>query len=154
MTTATEKIQEICEDFLFYLLEVRDENHIIMTKIYEENWADEDECELWVNDSLMNFLGNGLDYFENGQSFIVGVDIQHWDEKDKLNHLLEEIAKDEHQEEIGLLYGSLRSWRIASNGFYTSIVFNYCYRYIYNRTYDELIECVKNLYESKIFMPK
>ena len=42
---ATEKFQELCDkfqelvdDFLFYLLDERDEEHIILTNIYREDW--------------------------------------------------------------------------------------------------------------------
>jgi hypothetical protein len=156
---ATEKIHELCEDFLFYLLDTNDETHIIMTKIYEEDWQDEDECELWVNETLLNYFGNGLDYLDlNENKFISGCDIRNWqEEKDterKIRELISEISKEEHLTEIDELHNSLRFWRIESNGFYTSIIFNYCYRLVYDRTYIDLIEFVKSLYESRNIMPK
>lgn len=149
---ATEKIHELCEDFLFYLLDVNDETHIIMTKIYEEDWQDEDECDLWVNAILLNYLGNGFDYVD-GDNFIPGYDIRNWQEEE-IRKLISEISKEEHLTEIDELHESLKFWRIESDGFYNSIIFNYCYRLVYDRQYTDLIEFVKNLYESRNIMPK
>jgi hypothetical protein len=149
---ATDKIQELCNDFLFYLLDERDENHIIMTKIYDEDWENEDECELWVNAVLLNYLGNGLDYRERDQ-FIPKYDIQNW-KGPKVRELMSEIIKDEYNDEINTLYESLKFWRIDSGGFYTSIIFNYCYRLVYDRSYADLIQFLKTLYESNSIMPK
>ena len=149
---ATNKIQELCESFLFYLLEERDENHIIMTKLYEQDWTDENECELWVNAVLLNYLGNGGDYID-GKNFIPKHDIRHWRGK-RVCELMREIMKEEYVTEINTLYESLRFWKIESDEFYASLIFNYCYRLVYNRSHMDLIEFLKNLYESNTIIPK
>ena len=155
---ATEKFQELCDkfqelvdDFLFYLLDERDEEHIILTNIYREDWIDENDRELWVNDILLQFLGNGLDYVD-GQQYIPGYDIRNWGEK--LRALMGQLTKEEYQNEIDVLYDSLRFWRIETDGFYNSLIFNYCYRFVYDRPHTDLIDILKKLYENRNIMPK
>jgi hypothetical protein len=130
---ATQKIQKYCDDFILFLLQERDENQVIMRKIYEEDWMDEDDRENWIEYSLLNYLANGMAYknVEEGgvENFIPGYDIQRWSQ-------------------------SLMSWRMESNGFYHSLIFHYCYRYLNDRTHDDLIVFLKNLIEENTIMPK
>ena len=154
---ATQQIQKFCDEFILFLLQERDEHQVIMRKIYEDDWADEDERETWI-ESVLQFLTNRKAYknVEEGgfEDFIPGYDIQDWNQDKKFNNLLGEITKDEHNDEIEDIYDSLMGWRIEHNGFYHSLIFNYCYRYLYDRTHDDLLTFLKNLIEENTIMPK
>jgi hypothetical protein len=154
---ATEKIHELCEKFLLYLIDERDENKYIMTTIYEEKWRDEDECNRWVNDILTNYLMNGLDYLfytPTGYQYIPGrCDIRSW-KSVKACEALREIMKEEYISEITTLYKSLENWRMEDDEYYSSIIYNYCYRLVFDKSHTELIEYIKQLYESNIIIPK
>jgi hypothetical protein len=152
---ATQLIQKFCDEFILFLLQERDENQVIMRKIYEEDWADEDDREWWIQDNLLNYLANGMAYKKMvDNDFIPGYDIQRWNQDNKFCNILREITKDEHNDEIEDIYDSLMSWRIEHNGFYHSLIFNYCFRYLYDRTHDDLLTFLKNLIEENTIMPK
>ena len=158
ITMANQQIQKFCDDFILFLLQVRDENQVIMRKIYEEDWTDEDDREIWIDAVLLNYLANGMAYKNvdkaGFEDFIPGYDIQSWNQDKQFCNLLEEITKDEHDDEIEEIYDSLMNWRIEHNGFYHSLIFNYCYRYLYDRTHDDLLTMLKNLVEENTIMPK
>jgi hypothetical protein len=155
---ATQLIQKFCDDFILFLLQERDENQVIMRKIYEEDWTDEEAREWWIQDNLLNYLANGAAYknMEEGgvEDLIPGYNIQNWNRDKKFCNLLGEITKDEYEDEILEIYDSLMSWRIEHKGFYHSLIFNYCFRYLYDRTHDDLLTFLKNLIEENTIMPK
>jgi hypothetical protein len=147
---ANQLMQQFCQEFLLYLLEVKDENQLIINKIFDEDWGP--DRELWITNSLLDYLGNGLDYKENGVVLINGRDVRCWEGTRKI---LNEITKYEHNAEIKQINADLRDWRIEyPHAFYSTLIYNYYYRFVHDRTDEELITFLRELIHANIIIPK